>query len=79
MKGYGYGISIGRLEAPFFHGFSQWLNQRYKLDPIELNTGHNYAEILLYLTGSETRAFDRAKELWYEYKAEMQKSFDDKS
>jgi len=82
---YMYGFRQGRdvyerIEDPLYDGFSTWLARRFRTIPSDMKSSHSWANILLFMAfGSEYEAFNLAKEMWYEYKAEMQKKNNDEN
>src|SRR5215204_2826969 len=56
------------VDDVLFEGFQTWVGKRYRM-----RMSHNWASVILFMEGgSEYRAFDRAKQLWYQYREEME-------
>jgi len=52
---------------PLYSGFQDWVAKRFRVE-----TAHNWASIIAFMGLSESGAFALLKELWEEYKAEME-------
>ncbi len=50
-----------------YAGFQDWVANRFKI-----TTAHNWASIIAFMGLSESGSFTLMKELWGEYKAELQ-------
>lgn len=72
---YGFERNKGKLtEDSLFDGFQKYVQNCY-----EMGSTHNWADILLFMERSDYRAFERAKVLWKEYKAEVDQERDTES
>lgn len=68
MYGFQHGRGIKREEDSLFDGFDDWIAERANLDK-----NYSWANILLFRAfGSEYEAFNLAKKMWFEYKAEIE-------
>ena len=68
LCGYQWCAKTDHSDDPLYSGFQNWIEARF-----QMGISHNWASVILFLEGgSEYRAFDRLKILWYEYKAEME-------
>jgi hypothetical protein len=69
LQGYRKGYQYAKQQYEddeIMNGFQKYVVDRYKL-----GVNHNWAHILLFMERSEYRAFDRAKQLWSEYKTQI--------
>jgi hypothetical protein len=71
IDGYGFATYEAGVtdKDPLYDGFQNWIAERFRI-----KTAHDWASIISFMGSSEAKAFELAKELWKEYKAEMKKS-----
>ena len=71
MYGFQHGRGIERKEDSLFDGFQNWIAERSNL-----GKEYSWANILLFRAfGSEYEAFVLTKQMWFEYKAEVEQQY----
>ncbi len=73
IDGYGFARSDygGEMKDSLYDGFQKWVANRFGF-----GHSHSWASIISFMGSSEARAFELTKELWEEYKAEMNTSIE---
>lgn len=51
-----------------YFGFQQWVEGRFGLE-----TSHDWASIILFMSGDDIEAFETTKKLWGEYTSQFQR------
>ena len=71
MNGFVFGYQSDRekIEDKLYDGFQDWVEKKFKI-----SHSHNWHNTILFMSFcDEHKAFERTKELWKEYKHEIDK------
>lgn len=70
MHGFTIALEMGGMphEGDIYFGFQKWVEDRYKLEPVR-----QWQHIITYMSPDEDYGWERAKELWGEYKSQLKK------
>lgn len=69
IEGFRYGAGLVDAHDPLYAGFSDWVQKRFRFP----EGPYGWTSVMLYKAfGSESRAFELTKKMWFEYKAEME-------